>query len=145
MPMHTPEQAEPSGPGERFFRALEERRTLALVQRDLATLEELHAPEYQLITPAGRVFTREAYLGRVRAAPFYAAWEGLGEMLFRLSAHMAVIRYKARIQFPSGRVFVCWHTDSYELRASGWQAVWSQATEVPQVSSQPSQSDRPGT
>jgi hypothetical protein len=109
------------------------------VQRDLATVEELHAPEYQLVTPTGRVFTREAYLGRIRAAPFYAAWEVLGEMIFRLSAHMAVIRYKARIQFPSGRVFVCWHTDSYELRASGWQAVWSQATEVPQVSAQPSQ------
>ena len=29
-----------------------------------AALEELHAPEYQLITPAGRVFTREAYLQR---------------------------------------------------------------------------------
>jgi hypothetical protein len=44
---------------------------------------------------------------------------------------MAIVRYKARIQFPSGRVFVVWHTDSYELRASGWQAVWSQATEAP--------------
>ena len=141
MPMHTPGQAEPSTPGESFFRTLEERRTLALVQCDLATIEELHAPEYQLITPAGRVFTREAYLGQVRAAPFYAAWKVLGEMIFRLSEHMAVIRYKARIQFPSGRVLVCWHTDSYELRASGWQAVWSQATEVSQVSDQPSPSN----
>lgn len=138
--MHTSEHAEPSAPREGFFRALEERRTLALVQRDPATLEALHAPEYQLITPAGRVFTREAYLGRVRAAPFYAAWEVLGEMSFRLSAPMAIIRYKARIRFPSGRVFVCWHTDSYELRASGWQAVWSQATEVPQAGAQPPQS-----
>lgn len=141
MAMHTPEQAEPSAPSESFFRGLEERRTLALVRRDLATLEELHAREYQLIAPTGRVFTREAYLGRVQAAPFYAAWEVSGEMMFRLSAHMAIIRYKARIQFPSGRVFVCWHTDSYELRASGWQAIWSQATEVPQVSAQPSQSN----
>jgi hypothetical protein len=139
--MPTTQQAEPSAPGEGFFRTLEERRTLALVQRDLATLEELHAPEYQLVTPAGGVFTREAYLGRIRAAPFYAAWEVLGEMSFRLSAHMAVIRYKARIQFPSGRVFVCWHTDTYELRDCGWQAVWSQATEVPQVGAQPSQSN----
>jgi uncharacterized protein DUF4440 len=133
--------ADPSpAPGESFFRALEERRILALVQRDLATLEELHAPEYQLITPAGRVFTREAYLGRIQAAPFYAAWEVMGEMMCRLSAPMAVIRYQARIRFPSGRVFVCWHTDSYERRASGWQAVWSQATEVRQASAEPSQS-----
>src|SRR5215467_835220 len=127
--MRTPEQTQTSAPSEHFFRALEERRTRALVQRDSATLEELHAPEYQLITPTGRVFTREAYLGAVRAEPFYAAWDITGEMGFRLSAHMAILRYKARIQFPSGRVFVCWHTDSYELRASGWQAVWSQATE----------------
>jgi hypothetical protein len=137
--MHTPQQ--PAAPNESFFRALEERRTSALVRRDLAALEELHAPEYQLITPAGRVFTREAYLGRIQAAQFYATWEVLGEMSFRLSPHMAVVRYKARIQFPSGRVFVCWHTDSYELKASGWQAVWSQATEVPQVSPPPSQSN----
>jgi hypothetical protein len=128
--MHTPEQAQTPAPSEHFFRALEERRTRALVQRDSATLEELHAPEYQLIAPTGRVFTRETYLGAVRAAAFYAAWEILGEISFRLSAHMAILRYKARIQFPSGRVFVCWHTDSYELRASGWQAVWSQATEA---------------
>jgi hypothetical protein len=128
--MHKPEQAQPPAPSEHFFRALEERRTRALVQRDSAILEALHAPEYQLIAPTGRVFTRETYLGAVQAAPFYAAWEILGEMSFRLSAHMAILRYKARIQFPSGRVFVCWHTDSYELRASGWQAVWSQATEA---------------
>jgi uncharacterized protein DUF4440 len=116
---------------EPFFRALEERRTRALVQRDSATLDELHAPEYQLIAPTGRVLTREDYLGAVRDKPFYAAWEIVGEMGFRLSAQMAIVRYKARIQFPSGRVFVVWHTDSYELRASGWQAVWSQATEAP--------------
>jgi hypothetical protein len=135
--MHKPEQVHSSTPSEEFFRALEVRRTRSLVQRDLATLEELHAPEYQLITPAGRVFTREAYLDAVRAEPFYAAWEVLGEMTFRLSAHMAVVRYKARLQFPSGRVAVCWHTDSYELRSAGWQAVWSQATDV-QPASTPS-------
>lgn len=137
LPMHKPVQVQLSAPGEEFFRALEERRTRALVQRDLEALEELHAPEYQLITPAGGVFTRDSYLGTVRAAPFYVAWEVLGDMSFRLSAHMAVVRYKARLQFPSGRVVVCWHTDSYELRAPGWQAVWSHATEVPQVISQP--------
>jgi len=24
----------------------------------------------------------------------------------------------------------CWHTDCYELRDAGWQAVWSQATVI---------------
>jgi hypothetical protein len=120
-------------PDEEFFYALEARRTRALVDRDLTTLEQLHAPEYQLITPAGRVFSREAYLGAVRAEPFYAAWEVDGAVSVRVTEHMAVVRYKARIRLTSGRVVVCWHTDSYERRAQDWQAVWSQATEIRQA------------
>jgi hypothetical protein len=117
--------------GEAFFCALEARRTQALVDRDLATLEALHAPEYQLITPSGKVFSREAYLGAIRSEPFYAAW-GAEPMSVRLSEHMAIVRYQALLTFPSGRVVRCWHTDSYERRSAGWQAVWSQATEISQ-------------
>jgi len=113
---------------EAFFRALELRRTRALVERDMGKLEELHAPEYELITPAGRMFTRERYLETLAREPFYAAWEA-GEMTFRLSADMAIVRYEARLRFPSGREMLCWHTDAYERRAGRWQAVWSQATE----------------
>lgn len=131
-----PEPTAPAAPSDAFFRALEARRTRALVERDLVTLEQLHADEYQLITPAGKVFTREAYLGAIKAEPFYAAWEPIGEVLVRRSQAMAVVRYTARLQFPSGRVAVCWHTDTYELRGSGWQAVWSHATEVRQVAAQ---------
>jgi hypothetical protein len=126
MPIPNQDQA----PTEQFFRELEEARTRALVDRDLVALEALHAPEYQLITPAGQVFSRQAYLDAIRAAPFYVAW-GIDSMSVRPSEQMAVVRYLARLQFPSGRVVVCWHTDIYERRASGWQAVWSQATEVP--------------
>lgn len=118
-------------PTEQFFRELEEARTRALVERDPAALEALHAPEYQLITPAGKVFSRQAYLDAIRAAPFYAAW-GIDSMSVRLSEQMAVVRYLARLEFPSGRVVVCWHTDIYERRVKGWQAVWSHATEVSQ-------------
>ena len=50
----------------------------------------------------------------------------------RLSSGMAIVRYKASLQFPSGNVVVCWHTDSYEPREGHWQAVWSQATAIPQ-------------
>ncbi|WP_072429315.1 nuclear transport factor 2 family protein [Chitinimonas taiwanensis] len=117
-------------PDAAFFRALEARRTRALVARDMAVLEALHAQEYQLITPGGKVFSREAYLGAIRAEPFYAAWEVEGTMSVRLSAHMAMVRYQAKLCFPSGRVVICWHTDSYELGPQGWQAVWSQATEL---------------
>jgi hypothetical protein len=114
-------------PSEEFFRSLELRRTRALVERDIPTLEQLHAPDYRLVTPAGKVLSREAYPGSVKAGPFYTAWE-VGDMSFRISASMAIVRYQAQLRFPSGREVVCWHMDSYELRTQGWQAVWSQAT-----------------
>jgi hypothetical protein len=119
-------------PPAEFFRTLEVRRTRALVERDLATLDELHAPDYQLITPSGTVLSREAYLDAIKAGPFYAAWE-IGAMSVRTSAHMAVVRYQALLRFPSGREVACWHTDSYERRSRRWQAVWSQATEIREV------------
>jgi hypothetical protein len=52
----------------------------------------------------------------------------------RLHGDAAVIRYQSQIQIlvsgklDSGRF---WHTDSYEKRHGGWQAVWSQATRIP--------------
>jgi hypothetical protein len=114
---------------EDFFRQLELRRTRALVTRDMSVLEELHAPEYELVTPTGRVFSRSAYLEAIEREPFYAGWE-VGEMAFRITTEMAVVRYKARLSFPSGREVICWHLDAYENRAGRWQAVWSQATEL---------------
>ena len=112
-----------------FFRQLELRRTRALVDRDMATIDALHAPEYELITPAGKVFDRQRYLAAIESGPFYTAWE-VGEMAFRTSPSVAIVRYKARLTFPSGRGLTCWHTDAYENRAGVWQAVWSQATEL---------------
>jgi len=114
---------------EEFFRALETRRTQALVNRDMKILEELHAPEYELITPAGKAFSRQGYLEAIEREPFYASWQA-EDMAVRVTAEMAVVRYKAILQFPSGREIVCMHTDTYELRAGRWQAVWSQATEL---------------
>jgi hypothetical protein len=112
-----------------FFAALEGRRTRALVERDLPTLDRLHADDYRLVTPAGKVFTRDAYLAALRDAPFYAAWE-IGEMQVRMAPAMAALRYRARLRFPSGRELDCWHSDLYECRQGRWQAVWSQATEI---------------
>jgi hypothetical protein len=111
------------------LRAIERSRIQALLQRDMPLLRQLHAPEYQLITPAGRVFTRERYLAAIEAEPFYTGWDA-GEMHVRVSAQMAVLRYVARLSFPSGKALDCWHTDHYELRGGQWQAVWSQATEI---------------
>jgi hypothetical protein len=112
------------------FRALERERTQALVRRDMPAIEQLHAPDYELITPAGKVFTRALYLAAIAEQPFYSAWD-LGAVRVRRCPAMAVLRYPARIGFPSGGVVDCWHTDVYELRAGAWQAVWSQATRRP--------------
>jgi hypothetical protein len=114
---------------EHFFVALERRRTAALVQRDLPVIDELHSPEYELVTPTGRVLSRAVYIGAIAKEPFYSGWEG-SDFRVRTVGAMAVVRYVANIRFPSGREFVVWHIDTYEKRSAGWQAVWSQATEL---------------
>jgi catechol 2,3-dioxygenase-like lactoylglutathione lyase family enzyme len=84
-----------------FFRALEVKRTQALVARDMPAIERLHASDYELVSPPGRVMTLERYLSLIAAEPFYAKWEH-GAMRVRLSEGMAAVRYQARITFPSG-------------------------------------------
>ena len=74
------------------LRDLELLRTRALVERDMAVIERLHAPEYQLITPSGTVFSRERYLAALASGPFYSKWE-VGIIDVRLSAEMALLRY----------------------------------------------------
>jgi hypothetical protein len=112
------------------LRALEAQRTRALVARDIETARRLHAPEYQLVTPAGRTFDRDGYLGAIADGSLpYAGWE-LGPIDVRVGADMALLRYRAVIAFPSGKRVHCWHTDSYERRGGAWLAVWSQATAI---------------
>lgn len=122
---------------EAFFRSLEQKRTQALVSRDMATIEALHAPDYELITPAGRVFRRAEYLAAIEQAPFYAGWE-IGPMGFRFGVDTAALRYQAALLFPSGRTVRCWHTDLYQELEGRWQAVWSQATELRPPPAEPS-------
>jgi hypothetical protein len=98
----------------------------------METAERLHARDYQLITPAGKTFNRDDYLTAIAASPFYAKWD-LGVMQVRLSPTIAIVRYQARLEFPSGNVVTCWHTDSYEYQDEHWRAVWSQATAIPQA------------
>lgn len=124
------QSASPVVPPASFFEALEKQRTQALVARDLPAIERLHAPEYELVTPAGRTFARDRYLALIAAEPFYAAWSH-GPMRVRATPQMALLRYEATLTFPSGKVVRCWHTDSYECREGHWQAVWSQATALP--------------
>ena len=126
------------------FRNLEVQRTRAIVARNIEAIERLHAPEYELVTPAGTVLSRERYLSLISEAPFYSAWEH-GSMQVRITPSMAAIKYPAQLTFPSGKVLECWHTDIYELRGLFWQAVWSQATKLPPQSSiKHPQGEQPG-
>ena len=116
------------------LRGLETRRIQAILARDIPLLWQLHAPDYQLITPAGRTYTRERYLGDIESGTLrYLRWEA-GDMDVRSSVQMAIIRYQVTLELDSGNgtgtPFLCWHTDSYELRDAAWQVVWSQATAI---------------
>lgn len=110
--------------------SLELQRTEALVARNIQLAATLHADDYQLITPAGKTFTKVAYLSAIETGDLvYTRWEA-GEMAVRVSPAMAVVRYPVTLAFPSGTTVHCWHTDSYELRDGQWLAVWSQATAI---------------
>lgn len=113
------------------LRAREKQRTQALVAKDLELAGRMHAPEYQLVTPAGKTFDKAGYLEAIRTGELnYLAWEP-DAMDVRVGTDMAIVRYQATLRFPSGKGVRCWHTDSYELREGEWLAVWSQATAIP--------------
>lgn len=118
-------------PTAQFVCALETARTQSLVGKNIALARELHSPDYQLITPGGKVFNRDQYLAEVEAGTLeYVKWE-IAQAHVRASPGMAIVRYLATLEFPSGKTVRCWHTDSYEVRGQCWQAVWSQATAIP--------------
>jgi hypothetical protein len=117
-----------------YIREVERSRLKALVDRDMDLAWQLHAPDFQLVTPSGRTYTRDRYLGAIgEGALRYLRWEP-GPMDVRLREETALIRYQATLELDSGdghgTPFQCWHIDSYELNGTLWQVVWSQATAI---------------
>jgi hypothetical protein len=113
---------------------IERSRLRAIVAADFDAAFSLHASDFQLITPRGLCLSREQYFDALRDGTIrYLAWES-GPIDVRLYDGVALIRYKARLQFPPAEDpksgFECWHTDAYEQRDGRWQVVWSQATRV---------------
>jgi hypothetical protein len=113
---------------------IESERVRALVERDMDRAADLHADDFQLVTPSGRVLSKDEYLEAVRTHDIdYAAWEP-GEIVVRPYGEAAVMRYPAEISFMVDGLPTphrpLWHMDLYERRGGRWQVVWSQATEV---------------
>jgi hypothetical protein len=117
---------------------IERERLRLLVAADADGAIPFHADDFQLITPSGRVLSRDEYLDRIRSGDLdYRRWEP-GDIVVRTHGDTAVLRYRAEMVIGSGDpgadatpvVMRLWHTDCYEFRDGRWQVVWSQATEI---------------
>ena len=65
--INTSAPAHTTTPNADFFRAMEVERTRAIVARDLQAIARLHAIDYELITPPGRIMTQERYFSLIAA------------------------------------------------------------------------------
>jgi hypothetical protein len=75
--------------------AIERARIQALVAVHMEPLWQLHAPNYQLITPSGRTFTRDRYLGDIEAGRLRFLRGDAGPMDVRVCGQMALVRNRA--------------------------------------------------
>ena len=132
--IHTGSEENPSATEEEIVRTTERERLHALVEVNMDVAYQLHAEDFQLITPGGSSLSKEQYLGRVASGSInYLLWKP-EEIDVRLHDWMAVIRYQAQIEIITGGKKLplghYWHTDFYEKHTGRWQAVWSQATQI---------------
>ena len=116
------------------FRKLERSRLQSLVERKMELAWQLHAVDFQLITPNGYSYLRDQYLGEIETGRLkYRAWDP-EEMDVRMYPNVVLLRYQATLEVDSeaglASTLRCWHTDSYELIDGLWQVVWSQATAI---------------
>ena len=112
----------------------ERQRLRALVDGDLEVAGAMHADDYQLVTPGGRVLSKREYLDGIASGELdYLVFEADSDVAVKSFADVGMVRYRARIEIelPDGRdAGMFWHTDTYERRDGRWQAVWSQATRI---------------
>lgn len=120
---------------EEGIRAIERERLRALVSADMDVARELHADDFQLITPSGSTYSKEEYLGSIASGVLnYLIWEPDSPIEVRFYGSAAVIRYQSQIEgIMRGEHMELaryWHLDVYEWRDGRWQVVWSQATRI---------------
>ena len=117
-----------------MVRATERERLRALVDADIPRADELHAEDFQLITPAGDPLSKDEYLGAIASGQMdYLRWEP-GSIAVRVHGDAAVIRYRSELEIAvDGRRMPprrYWHIDAYEKQEGRWRVVWSQATQI---------------
>ena len=100
----------------------------------MSSADELHAPDYQLITPGAMVLSKDAYLGGIADGTLrYLRFEPDGDIAVRHWGTAAALRYEVEIEVVhqcSHYRDRCWHTDVWERRDDRWVAVWSHATRI---------------
>lgn len=129
------------------LRATERQRLHALVAADVDVARRLHADDFQLVNPSGRILSKTEYLEGVASGFInYLAWEP-GAIAVRLHGQVACLRYRAHTEIIVGGhhapKLLQWHTDFYERRDGRWQVVWSQATAVAPGTAADEPSDTP--
>ena len=116
-------------------RAAAQRRLRALITGDKEVAWQIHADDFQLVTPLGAVFSKEEYLGAVAAGIIhYLAMELDSLIDVRMYDDVALIRYRVQIEvevqgqrYPRAPYRF---TDAYEKRDGQWRIVWSQGTGI---------------
>jgi hypothetical protein len=117
-----------------LLRVTELLRLRALVEANIEIADELHADDFQLITPSGGVLSKTEYLGAIASGYLhYLVWEPEAVEI-RLHGQIAAIRYQSQLEAIAGgqqeALKRYWHMALYEKRNGRWQVVWSQATAI---------------
>ena len=120
------------------LRELERSRLRSLVEVDMATAEELHAPDFELVNPGGSTWSREKYLGGIASGDIdYRRFDPVSDVDVLVEGDLAVLRYRSAIDISvtggTPGPLAAQHLDVYVRDADGrWRVRWSQATEVVQ-------------
>lgn len=117
------------------FTALERARLRAIVDVDLAILDDLLHADFTLCTPSGDVWDRSTYLDGLRDGSInYSRFEPTSDIEVQAAESLAVVRYLSAIDIVTpggGGHLECWHLDVYVRDDTGaWRCKWSQATDT---------------